>query len=150
MSPSYDALLNIHNPSVKYFRVDSLLVSELFCCIAKWLNLRVRVRVRAKVSIRAGARGCTIFMFGSPYLEWAATSFTVQSRTQSEILAFGYGGLSRSNLSPEVKCPPGASYFEVNRVPLGSYLPPIAFAVAICSGQKPEDILNTKDALSPL
>ena len=64
-------------------------------------------------------------MFGSPYLEWAATSFTVQYHTHMEILAFGYGGLSRSNLSPEVKCPPGASYFKVNRPPFEVICPPL-------------------------
>ena len=33
-------------------------------------------------------------------------------------------GLSRSNLPPEVNCPPGASYFEVNRPPLKLFAPP--------------------------
>ena len=33
------------------------------------------------------------------------------------------GALSRSNLPPEVWCPPGAGYFEVNRPPLKSFAP---------------------------
>ena len=34
-----------------------------------------------------------------------------------------WDGVSQSNLPPEVNCPPGASYFEVNRPPLKLFAP---------------------------